>query len=113
MSNEKLVKLIFLIHCVVALMGHLFVVIMPIGLIQLILNNYMDFWTKGLILGCLYMGMIYTINHISSGDFGFCILTNLENFYRQKAGLPLLTSNRFLPRFYKVLFPWLKRNIKK
>lgn len=100
LERFKKSKVIFWVHWLVALIGHIFVVIIPIGLFRLLWNSYLDFWTKGLILGCLYMGLVYTVNHITSGDLGFCVLTDLENYYREKEGLPK-ASKRFIPRFYK------------
>lgn len=99
-KNCRLSTVTFWVHWVVAAIGHMFVLVIPIGLINLFLNAYLDFWTKGLILGCFYMGLIYTVNHITSGDLGFCVLTDLENYFREKEGLEK-ASKRFVPRFYK------------
>lgn len=106
--NVRMSKLVFMLHWLVAFAGHMFLIIMPIGLFRLLFNNEtLDFWIKGFMLGVMYMGMIYTVNHITNSQ-GFCVLTDLENFYRQKEGLPL-ASKRFVPRFYKsCLFLWNK-----
>jgi hypothetical protein len=97
--NVKMSKLIFALHWVVAFTGHIFLIIMPIGLFRLLFNNEtLDFWVKGFLLGVMYMGMIYTVNHVSNSQ-GFCVLTDLENFYREKEGLPQ-APKRFVPRFY-------------
>lgn len=98
----QLHKLIFLVHCAVAILGHLFVVIMPIGVVKLILSNEsMDFWVKGLFLGTVYFAAVYGVNHVGNSE-GFCILTHLENYYRVKVGLPE-ASKRFVPRFHKAI----------
>ena len=92
---------VFWVHWSVALMGHFFALTMPIGLCRLIWNTEtLDPWVKLFFLGVMYMGLVYSINHITSGDSGFCILTDLENIYREKEGLPK-ASKRFVPRFYK------------
>lgn len=93
-------KLVFGVHWLVAAAGHVFLVIMPIGLFRLLFSNEtLDFWVKGFLLGTMYMGMVFTVNHVGNHE-GFCILTDLENFYRSKEGLPL-ASKRFVPRFHK------------
>lgn len=108
MKNSQLT---FWAHFLVATIGHLFLIIIPVGLFKLLWNTYLDFWTKGLILGTLYIGIIYSVNHISSGDLGFCWLTYLENYYREQEHLPQV-SKRFMPRYYKKWtegFNWIKR----
>lgn len=69
------------------------------GVITLIIGvNDLDFWIKGLLLGITFYTSMYAVNHVTNKD-GFCVLTDLENFYRKQAGLP--TVGVFTPRFYK------------
>ena len=104
-------KLIFYVHCLVALLGYIFAVLVPISLVKLLCNSYLDFWTKVLFLGLLYSSLIYIVNHLSSGDYGFCVLTFIENNFREKEGLPKV-SNRFILRFNKMIINIFKRNKK-
>lgn len=103
------VKLIFFLHCLVALLGYAFMVIMPIGLFRLIVGTEsLDFWVKGFLLGTMYMGMLYTANHLGNAE-GFCLLTDLENYYRKQEGLSQ-APKRFVPRFNKFVISLFKRN---
>lgn len=81
---------------------------MPIGVVRLILaDDSMDFWVKGLFLGTVYFATTYGINHITNSQ-GFCVLTSLENYYREKANMPR-ASARFIPRFHKAVKNLLKK----
>jgi hypothetical protein len=96
----KVSSAIFWTHWLVAVMGHVFIVLMPIGAIQLIIeNNNLGFFVKGMLLGMLYLSLMYGANHIGNSD-GFCVLTWAENYYREKEGLPH-ASKRFVHRFYR------------
>lgn len=98
-------KLIFFLHCCVALLGHLFAVLVPIGILNIMfLNNALDFWTKLVLCGIAFYSAIYCVNHVGNSS-GFCILTHLENHYRIRAALPEAPI-RFVPRFYKFLKKW-------
>lgn len=96
----KISTLIFWLHFCVALLGHCFAVLIPLGTINLILfDNGLDFLTKGFLLGICYLATMYAVNHISDSA-SFCLLTSAENYYREKEGL-LIADVRFMPRFYK------------
>ena len=93
-------KSIFLLHCLIAIIGHVFALLVPIGMVNLLLlNNTLDFWAKTVVLGAAFYSAIYGVNHVSNSE-GFCALTHAENHYRRKEGLPLAPI-RFVPRFYK------------
>lgn len=93
-------QLVYATHWLVAALGHVFLIIMPIGLYRLMFSTeVLDFWVKGFLLGTMYIGMIYGVNHIGNHE-GFCLLTNLENYYREKEGLNP-APKRFVPRFHK------------
>lgn len=110
----KVSSIVFWCHWLVALTGHLLAVTMPIGLFRLLwIQEIIDPWVKLFLLGVFYMGLLYTVNHVTHSD-GFCILTDLENFYREKEGL-LPASKRFVPRFYRKnreLWRYLKAHLK-
>lgn len=102
LSNEKLAQLIFLLHCGVAILGHVFAVLVPIGILNLLLvNTEFTFWPKAVLLGTTFFGVMYSVNHVSNTN-GFCVLTHLENHYRRQAGMPEAPI-RFVPRFYKAV----------
>jgi hypothetical protein len=103
----KKIKLIFLLHCLVALLGYMFLIIMPIGLFRLIISTVFDIWIKGFLLGTMYISLIYAVNHLGNAE-GFCLLTDLENHYRKQEGLPL-APKRFVPRFNKAVIKLFKR----
>lgn len=92
-------QVVFALHWLVALVGHLFLIIMPIGLFRLLFaNETLDLWVKGFLLGIMYMSGIYAVNHVTNSE-GFCVLTSLENACRKREGLPP-APKRFVPRFY-------------
>lgn len=98
----QLHKLIFLLHCGVAIIAHAFAVLVPIGIINiLLLNNVLDFWTKLVLTGATFFSAMYGVNHVGNSQ-GFCVLTHAENYYRNQAGLPE-AGIRFVPRFYKFM----------
>ncbi len=99
MDSRKIVKLIFWLHWCVALMSHIFVILMIGGVFSIVLGTEsLGFWVKGLMLGMTFYSAMYAVNHVTNKD-GFCVLTDLENFYRVKADMPKVAE--FTPRFYK------------
>lgn len=97
-TNTKMISLIFWCHFTVALASHIFVPIMIGGIVSLVVGDPMlGFWIKGLLLGISFYSGMYAVNHVTNKD-GFCVLTDLENYYRCAEGLPLV--NEFVPRFY-------------
>jgi hypothetical protein len=93
-------KSVFFFHCLVAIISHIFAVLVPIGIINLLLlNNTLDFWSKSVVLGAVFFSAMYGVNHVGNSE-GFCVLTHVENFYRKKEGLTQVPT-RFVPRFYK------------
>ena len=95
----RLSQIVFAAHWLVALVGHLFLIIMPVGLFRLLFeNDTLDLWVKGFLLGVMYMSGIYAVNHVTNSE-GFCVLTSLENACRKREGLPPVPK-RFVPRFY-------------
>jgi len=99
MRNNKLISIIYWTHFGVALASHIFVPLMIGGVISLVVGvSSLGFWIKGLLLGITFYSAMYAINHITNSD-GFCVLTDLENYYRKQEGLS--TVKEFSPRFYK------------
>lgn len=98
MSNITKIKIIFFLHFVFALVSHLLAPIMIIGIFKLLFVNSIDFWSTGLILGATLFSATYIINHVTQ-EKSFCVLTDLENYYRKKEGMEEIKD--FLPRFYK------------
>lgn len=98
-------KAVFLFHCLIAIIAHIFAVLVPIGIINLLLlNATIDFWTKVVLLGAVFFSAMYGVNHVGNSE-GFCVLTHVENFYRKKEGLTTVPI-RFVPRFYKFVKTW-------
>jgi len=98
-TNTKMVTIVFWLHFAVALASHIFVFLMAGGIVSIVLGTpSLGFWLKGLLLGITFYSAMYAVNHVTNKD-GFCVLTDLENFYRKHEGLPLVKE--FTPRFYK------------
>lgn len=96
---------VFLLHCLIAVISHIFAVLVPIGIVNLLLlNTTLDFWSKCVLLGAVFFSAMYGVNHVGNSE-GFCVLTHLENFYRKKEGL-IPVPIRFVPRFYKFIKTW-------
>lgn len=108
-------KLIFWLHFLIATLSHIFIILMPLGVIQLVVDNdNLGFFVKALLLGLTFYSFMYCVNHVTNGE-GFCILNSLENSYRKKEGLSEV-GTRFTPRYYKKwreVFKWLQRKLKK
>lgn len=99
MNNKKIVSVIYWTHFAVATASHIFVVLMIGGVVSIVFKApALDFWLKGLLLGITFYSAMYAINHVTNKD-GFCVLTDLENYYRKLDGMP--TVKEFTPRFYK------------
>lgn len=99
MDNKKIIATIYWAHFAVAAASHIFVVLMIGGVVSLVMGApAIGFWLKGLLLGITFYSAMYAINHVTNKD-GFCVLTDIENYYRKKEGLPLVKE--FTPRFYK------------
>lgn len=99
MKNSTKISIVFWLHFIVAAASHIFVVLMIGGILKLLLSTGpMDFWVKGLLLGVTFYTGMYGVNHVTNSD-GFCVLTDLENFYRKKENKPLVGP--YTPRFYK------------
>jgi hypothetical protein len=92
--------LIFWVHFLFATICHALLPIMLIGVIRVLINSELDFWVCGLILGCTIFSAQFLINHLFN-PHSFCVLNDLENYYREKAGLKNVGS--FLPRYYEKL----------
>lgn len=98
-NTKILVKIIFWSHFLVAVLSHIAVLAMIAGAINMLINSEgMSIWTKGMMFGLLFYSGMYAINHVTN-DEGFCVLTDIENIYRKKCGMPLI--GKFTPRFYK------------
>lgn len=98
MNDKAKIALIFWTHFVIAAASHIFVLLMIGGLISLVSSATVDFWQKGLLFGITFYTGMYAVNHVTN-EAGFCVMTDLENFYRKQAQLP--TVGPFTPRFYK------------
>lgn len=98
MNNIVKIKLIFWTHFMVALASHIFIILIVGGVFKLLsATSLLGFWEKGLILGVTFYTAMYATNHITNSN-GFCVLTDLENYYRKQERLP--TVKEFTPRFY-------------
>lgn len=73
---------------------------MIIGTIQILVAQQLGIVLSGLILGCVVFSLQFLVNHLTNPD-SFCILNDLENYYREEIGLPKVTG--FLPRYYAKL----------
>ena len=111
---KKMVNIVFWCHFAVALFSHAFVIVM-IGGVAMLLNNLSlkGFWETGLLLGITFFTAMYAINHVTEKG-GFCVLTDLENYYRSKCHMPQVKE--FTPRFYskcnemsRNFLAWIKR----
>lgn len=99
-TNVTMVKIAFWAHVAVATTSHVAVFLLVAGAFNLLLaSEGLTFWTKGMMFGFLFFSGMYGVNHVTNQD-GFCVLTDLENFYRKKEGMPLV--GRFMPRFYNL-----------
>lgn len=99
MKNTTKIAIIFWTHFAVAIASHIFIVLMTGGVLKLLLTvGPLGIWEKGLILGVTFFTGMYATNHITNSK-GFCVLTDLENFYRKKEGIKLVDA--FTPRFYR------------
>jgi hypothetical protein len=108
LTNQFIVKLIFAVHVAVATTSHIAVFLLIGGAFNLMITSEgLSFWTKGMLFGLLFFSGMYGVNHVTNED-GFCVLTDLENFYRKKEGMPLV--GRFMPRYYSL---FSKRKTKK
>lgn len=87
----------FWLHFVFASIVHVVTPIMLIGLVTTLINSELGFFTSGLILGCSIFSLQFIINHLTNPN-SFCVLNDLENYYRDEIGLPRVGA--FLPRFY-------------
>lgn len=100
MNNKKLISIIYWTHFAVAASSHIFVILMIGGVVNLVIGApSLGFWLKGLLLGMTFYSAMYAINHVTNKD-GFCVLTDLENYYRKQENLPIV--NQFTPRFYSM-----------
>jgi len=98
-SNITKIRLIFWTHFLVAAASHVFVILIIGGVFKLMLaTSALGFWEKGLMLGVTFYTSMYATNHITNSQ-GFCFLTDIENFYRDKEGIDKVGV--FTPRFYK------------
>ena len=99
MDNKKLISLIYWIHFAVAATSHVFIVLIIGGAFTLVVATpSLGFWLKGMLLGITFYSAMYATNHVTNKD-GFCVLTDLENYYRKQESMP--TVREFTPRFYK------------
>lgn len=99
MSNKTKISITFWAHFLVASASHVFVLLMIGGCIKLVLATAaLDFWVKGLLLGITFYTAMYATNHVTNHQ-GFCVLTDIENFYRRKEGMPEVDA--FTPRYYR------------
>jgi len=97
-NNKQIIAVIYWLHFAVAAMSHVFVVLMIGGAFTLVAATpLLGFWLKGLLLGITFYSAMYAVNHVTNKD-GFCVLTDLENYYRKQESLPIIKE--FTPRFY-------------
>ena len=106
MTNKIKIKIVFCTHFIFSLISHTVIPVMVGGVVQLLWGSGLGFWISGLILGATFFSCTYIINHITHEN-GFCCLTALENYYREKEEMDKV--NNFLPRFYKKCREIIKR----
>lgn len=113
-TSRTMIKLIFYAHMVVGTLSYIAVFLLISGAINLLVSSEgLSFWTRGMLYGLLFFSSMYGVNHVTNDD-GFCVLTNLENFYRTKEGLPRV--GRFMPRYsaaWRSLWKRIRRSLKK
>jgi len=99
-TNVSIIKAIFWSHVAVAAISLISVFLLLAGAFNLLWSSEdLSFWTRGMLFGLLFFAGMYGVNHVTNED-GFCVLTDLENFYRKKEGMPMV--GRFMPRFYNL-----------
>lgn len=106
MLNFK-IRTCFILHFIFAAMVHVLTPIMLIGLVQALVASELGFFISGAILGCCLYSLQFIVNHLTNPD-SFCILNDLENFYRREARLAPVGS--FLPRFYEMCIRIFKKD---
>ena len=79
-------------------MAHTFVPMMAIFGIKLVLTWQLGFFGTGAAIGVIFCCIVWGVNHVTDPD-GFCYLTDLENIYRARTGMPPC-GKAFNPRFY-------------
>lgn len=95
-----LIKVAFWTHFFFALVSHLVLPLMFIGIIRLVLGfSNLDFFNSVLLLGSALFSLTYLFNHVTNTKNGFCCLTELENVYREMEGMKGVGP--FVPRFWK------------
>lgn len=98
MRNKLKIKIVFFLHFLFAVISHILAPIMIVGIFKVLFVSDLGLMETGLILGATFFSATYIINHITH-ESSFCCLTVLENYYRNKEGMPEVGD--FLPRFYK------------
>jgi hypothetical protein len=99
--NRFMVRLIFALHMVVGFASYVAVMLLIGGAVNLLISSEgLSFWTKGMLFGLVFFAAMYAVNHVTNRD-GFCFLTDLENFYRGRCGMPRV--GRFVPRFWETI----------
>lgn len=78
---------------------HIVTPIMLLGLVKILISSDLGFLVSGTILGCALFSLQFIVNHLTNPE-SFCVLNDLENFYRKEESLPRVRS--FLPRFYSM-----------
>ncbi len=107
LTNQAMIRLIFCSHMVVGFTSHVAVFLLVAGAFNLLISSEgLSWWTKGMLFGLLFFSGMYGVNHVTNQD-GFCVLTDLENFYRKKEGMPLV--GRFMPRYYATIRSTFRR----
>jgi hypothetical protein len=106
----KKIALIFWVHFAVATLSHLAGLAIACGLVALVATSVLDIWLKAMMLGLVFFVIMYCVNHITNPS-GFCVLTDIENFYRRKEGITEVGP--FTPRYYKQLRKMFTRKPRK
>jgi len=107
LTNQAIIRIIFWAHFIVATTSHFTTVLLLGGAINLFFSGEpLGFWTRGMMFGLLFMSGMYGVNHVTN-PAGFCVLTDLENFYRRKEDMPEVGP--YMPRYYKVIRIWFNK----
>lgn len=104
-SYETIVKAIFWAHFAVGMLSYVSVFFLVAGCINLLWSADFSFWTRAMLFSLTFFAGMYGVNHVTN-DNGFCVLTDVENYYRKLADMPKV--GKFTPRFSQTLRSLLK-----
>lgn len=99
MVNKTKISIIFWSHFAVATISHFAIIATIIGMVSLVTSTIaLPVAVKAMLFSIVFFVGMYCTNHVTNHE-GFCVLTDLENFYRRKEGMPIVDA--FTPRYYR------------